>query len=679
MQIIRSSIKILIYFVFFVYASLMFYFNYPIVSFFEKLFAIGIAGLIALAALLIGRQVVAWLRLRTNSELEIHIYSLGLGLGILSLLVFLCGIAGLLNPVLLYGIVLLIIVSYRKEIKALCIKLRKISIPRFSFWQGTMVFFIMVSLLLSFIASLAPPTYYDSLVYHCALPAVYLREGIIRSQPYNLFSYFPANMEMLYTLSLGMGSDLAANLISWITMVVTLGALYVFAKRIFSLSFTLFGCLLFITSPSVLLLGSGTYVDSGLAMYTCLCIISFYAWWEKEDQGNLVLAALCAGFAFGTKYTGAICPLILLSMVFFKKYMIKSQNIKPLKNAFLFAAIWTAVSLPWLIKNMVAVGNPVFPFFYNVFGWGDILWTQESAFGYFTNFVEYGVKKNVLSDIIGMLFNTDRSLLAFGGGFDVLGNFGWTLSFLLLPTIFFSSLKKKHVIFFCYYGIVHIVIWALTGQVLRFLLPIFPVIIIISITGVESFMKKFHAYIMIVFSIVLGIFIVSNFYLFFTIESIIQPWSVAMGIEEKEDFLRRKFPDYYPAMQFINENLSSESKIYLFGDQRGYYCKKKYEATCVFAPERLLGWANHSDTPEHFIAQLKDNHFTHIFYNAREAERLKPYGVLNFTEKGQNIWNDAIHNFFQLVYHDKFSSIYQINTENKQKNTSTANQRTFFQ
>jgi hypothetical protein len=53
---------------------------------------------------------------------------------------------------------------------------------------------------LAVLCAFAPPTYYDSLVYHLALPLRYLQEGRIGFVPYNQYAHFPQNMEMIFRM-----------------------------------------------------------------------------------------------------------------------------------------------------------------------------------------------------------------------------------------------------------------------------------------------------------------------------------------------------------------------------------------------------------------------------------------------------------------------------------------------
>ncbi|MFH1378885.1 MAG: glycosyltransferase family 39 protein [bacterium] len=609
------------------------------------------------AAIISGYQFMHVLKLHIENPIEKISLSAALGLGILSLLVFACGACSILYPFVLVILMVLLAALSFKRFHDIYNDLHNINLPKLEPFELAMAGLIILSGILSFIAALAPPNYYDSLVYHLALPAYYIRQKSIAPLQFNLFSYFPAHMEMLYTLALSLGGEITANLISWVTSVIALTSMYMFCARIFSRKYILLALLMFTTSPSVLLLSAGTYVDMGLAMYSLICIFYFYLWQKDTDNRSyFIISAICGGFAFSAKYTGAVCPVLLCSMMCIRGIYRKDIK-KTLTSLAVYAGIAGSVSLPWLVKNIITVGNPVFPFFFQIFGWGNMAWTEASAAGYFTNFVEYGVKTNVLKDILALLVPGTSSLMTYGGGFDVLGDFGWTLPFIALPAAVMAYRKKSYIWFFGVYAVLHLIVWSFTGQVLRFLLPIFPIIIILGCAGLKELHRHLHSFILIVW---ISLFILSNFYIFFTIESVINPWHVALGIESRDEYLRRKYPDYYPAMEFINSQLDDKAKLYMYGDQRGYYCNRNYESSCAFAPERLVNWANTAKNSAEFVQNLKIKGFTHIFYNEFEANRLRSYGVLDFTDRGLRNWQNSIQEGFQIIYTSKYNQIYRI-------------------
>ena len=72
---------------------------------------------------------------------------------------------------------------------------------------------ICTALILSIVISIGilgsvPPVDRDSLTHHLYVPKLYLRHGAIYEIPAVTFSYFPMNLDLLYTAALYFGSDI---------------------------------------------------------------------------------------------------------------------------------------------------------------------------------------------------------------------------------------------------------------------------------------------------------------------------------------------------------------------------------------------------------------------------------------------------------------------------------------
>ncbi|MEI8283238.1 MAG: hypothetical protein WCG75_12595, partial [Armatimonadota bacterium] len=104
---------------------------------------------------------------------------------------------------------------------------------------------------------------------------------------------------------------------------------------------------------------------------------------EKREKADLILAAVLLSFAAGSKYTGLqaifIASLVVLLLI----------NRAEKLGAVKMGGLATVLSSFWYIKNWILVGNPVYPFFFGVFGgknWdkfnGDIYADEQKTFGY---------------------------------------------------------------------------------------------------------------------------------------------------------------------------------------------------------------------------------------------------------------------------------------------------------
>jgi hypothetical protein len=133
----------------------------------------------------------------------------------------------------------------------------------------------------------------------------------------------------------------------------------------------------------------------------------------------------------------------------------------------------------------------------------------------------------------------------------------------------------------------------------------------------------------------------------------VDPFKVALGIEEKGHYLTRKLLNSpYPVFQYINSKLSDNDKILFVGEQRGVYCEKEYVCISIsgeFNTNLLVRWANQSKNSDEMISYMKNEKITHVLYNKKEGDRLAGYGIFNFSGKGRENWRDLLRKL-KIVY-----------------------------
>ncbi|MBI4387154.1 MAG: glycosyltransferase family 39 protein, partial [Elusimicrobia bacterium] len=353
------------------------------------------------------------------SESEKTLIGATLGLGLLSQGTFLLGIAGLLRPwaagALLCAFWIVGFTELRDAFRSLG--------ANWNLWRERPVFAAALLGLIAavFWTSWVPPHQYDSLVYHLALPAAYLRAGKITAVGHLLYSYFPQNGEMLFAVGLLLGSDLVAQMFSWLAFLLSAAWVFEISKREMPLTAALLACGLLASHTAVMLLAAVTYVETMAMLWVTASVLAFFRWSEIPDEpagrGWLVLSAIFAGLGIGTKYYVGICPAALCLMLAVRTAFIRRRTEGPGASAvFSFAGIVAACAAPWLLRNAFTVGNPFFPFFYSLLPHRGVPWAQENAQGYFRMLTEYGHPEGWLMELLKFPFRIASGSLRFGGG-----------------------------------------------------------------------------------------------------------------------------------------------------------------------------------------------------------------------------------------------------------------------
>ncbi|MBL0058207.1 MAG: glycosyltransferase family 39 protein [Elusimicrobia bacterium] len=661
MRALRSPILLAVYAAVAGAMAASYFLHYPIPGLFGRAWELLLAGLLLFLSAGTGRALLRWTgtdrRTGLGEEgrtLELFFWSAGIGLVPLTLGLLLVGTLGFFNG---SGIIFWTVVwagvgskEWRGWLNPRHFSTRPLSEGLGLGWGIRAL--AAGALLAGFLAALAPPTYYDSLVYHLALPLRYLQEGRIGFVPYNQYAHFPQNMELIFGWFLAAGSDVSTHLFNLLLAALTGGMVWAMGRRNEGRRWDL---LLYVTAPCVLLLSTESYVEMPMAFFTTLAVWGADRGLRDRNRAWFVLAGLAGGFSAGIKYTGVLTPAVLTALVALWPGR-RSVRDRLLDGVCLGGAAF-ALFVPWMVKNYVFTGgNPVFPFLPSIFPARNVYMFAESSRAYFSVLAEYSGTSSLLIDLLKMPFRLATDAQSFGGGFDVTGDLGWALPILLLPLSLLAVRKERG--FLLAYAAAHIVIWASLRPVLRFLFPIFPLVCLLAGEGVGLAWKEIPAWARRTAALVGGLFLISNGILFYIVEDVRGPLPVALGLVSRDEYLSRKL-DYYPAMSFMEKELPPDANVLFVGDQRSYYCPRRHLAPMALLPTPLRDWTEESADGPAFGRKLRALGFTHLFFNRREAKRLESYRVLDLTEHGRAVFESLLRSLVPL-YASEGAALYAL-------------------
>jgi hypothetical protein len=579
-------------------------------------------ALTALAAAGAGRRLVAALG-GVYDEAEKTVAGTTLGLGVLALGTFALAAIGRLEPWAASGLLGALLLAGWSEVRpALAALADGVRSARARPWLCVLIGLPLAAALW---ACFVPPHQYDSLVYHLALPQEYLRAGRLYAPAGIVYAHFPQNGEMLFTLALDMGSDLLAQMYVWLATALTIGWLLTFGRRITPAA--PWAAVLVATLTAVLLMSSTTYVEPLAMLWMTGALLAFEASEEGRERGPLLLSALFMGLALGTKYyAGLLAVLLVLRLAWRDR----------LKAAVLFTAAASAVFAPWLVKNWIFVGNPVFPFLYKVFPATKLGWTSQLAAGYFHVLIEYGHTNGILRDLVSLPILLFRNPLRFGGGMDVLGDLGWDLVLWLWAYGLWAAWKGRERKGLALLTALYVAGWFSTGVVLRFLTPMAPAMALVGAAGAAAWREKAAGPARALAAAAAGLLIAAHLFLFFFVHGVVGSAAPMLALEDRAAFLSRKL-EYYPCAAYAGAALSPDANILVVGEQRGYYIPRAHLSTTVHAPNLYVRRANEAASPEALARALRGDGFTHLLFVPREALRLgDSVGV--FTGLGEANW-----------------------------------------
>jgi len=240
------------------------------------------------------------------------------------------------------------------------------------FLSYALLLFILLLVTSTFTLGSVPPVDRDALTHHLFVPKLWLQHGGIYEIPEIPFSYYPMNLDLLYTIPLYFGNDIIPKYIHYFFALATALLLYRHLAKRLGTQYGLLGALFFLSVPIIVKLSITVYVDLGVVFFTTAAFLLLLHWAKKNFQIRyLVLAGLSCGLAAGTKYNGliAIVVLTLLAPIIYQQNAAKGQqsNGKALLWGIVFAAATIASFSPWLVRNYAWTGNPIYPLHNSLF------------------------------------------------------------------------------------------------------------------------------------------------------------------------------------------------------------------------------------------------------------------------------------------------------------------------
>jgi hypothetical protein len=226
------------------------------------------------------------------------------------------------------------------------------------------------TLALGLLRALAPPLMWDALVYHLTLPKLYLaaRGFALPTHQMSLFTGMPQLSEMLYLAAFALRGDvahapLAAQTFGWVFGLWAALGVAVYARHCQTPG-ALAPALLFAPFSLALAL-AWAYADLLMMVMALAMLLALRHWRLTGAAAWLVLAGLFAGLAWSGKYTGVIVPLGGGAAALW--HLARGRPGRALfqwailQNALIFCLCAVAAFAPWLIKNLIFTGNPLYP------------------------------------------------------------------------------------------------------------------------------------------------------------------------------------------------------------------------------------------------------------------------------------------------------------------------------
>ncbi len=571
-------------------------------------------ALVALLLLVVfsafGLRVLKWMRIVQGPSLPSFLFGWSIGLGTAALCTLFLGLAKLLYPIVAWAALGLMLALSHREAWQLVISFFSWakSIRAREFYLLLLAIAALASGLFNLVSALSPPVFYDTLTAHLAHPNWSIINHAIRFRPYNVYTNYPLNVEMVYTFAmLLVRGDVVAKLLDFIFGVTSALVVFSIGVRFLGRRAAAIASTVFYLTPSVGLLSGLATHDLGLLLFETASVYALFVWFGTRERRWLLLSAVLCGLAMGTKYTGlyfaTACMLTMVSRLAFDR---KRWGFI-LRSVVVFTIVALAFSSPWFMKSLVYTGNPTYPALSNLFGTTSF---QKVSFGLTSG-------KAALDPLQFLRLPWDMTLSP--GRFGSASRIGPLFLAFLVPFLFTRRVNRE-LRYLLGLGAFLFVFWAVTMLNTRYYLAGLALFSLWIGYCCDRYMAR-AAWAWLVWAVLGGSLLFNVISTENLNTDLFDPGAVVFGRESKEEYLTERI-DHYPVIVYANRHLPPDSKVLFVGEARTYYIRRNYDANSAYDKTIIVELVKQSSSLNDLLDRLKREGYTHIIYNGLEAHRL---------------------------------------------------------
>jgi hypothetical protein len=502
--------------------------------------------------------------------------------------------------------------------------------------------------LATWLGALLPPTDFDVKAYHLVGPKEWFQTGRITFLPNNVYTNFPFLTEMLCLSTMALRGDWFRGAIAGqlaLAMFAPLAAAAIFSvtKRAFGSRAGWLAVVIYLTTPWVCRISIIAYTEGGLAAYLVAGLAALLRIDEPgadpKSRGRWALVCgLFAGSAASCKYPGVVSGVIPLGLAI--GVMAWRSGLASRRSIVIRRLAWYSVGVlaafgPWLLKNLVLTGNPVFPLLWSLFGGRGFDAAMAAKFN-----AGHAPALDVLKNPLRWI----PDLLRCFADISALSVWQSVLIFALLPASLLvlrmphsSAAARRTTILGWVFAIwLFATWWTLTHRIDRFWVPMLSILAVLGGIGAEQLLGRDETKSDRVRTIALGALGVAA--VIFNLAFVVSPLCGFNAFLADEAAAQRIAET--ESMRVLNASVPESSKTLLVGDAETFDCRRDVISHSVFNRCLFEDWfaatpaedGTQSLKPAAEIRdELRTRGITHVYVNWLEILRYRTtYGYSEF-------------------------------------------------
>ncbi len=527
------------------------------------------------------------------------------------------------------------------------------------------VFFLFLSSII--LMSTVPPVSRDALTHHLAVPKLYVQHGKMIELPDITPSYYPQLLDLLYCIPMIFENEIVPKYIHFTFALLTALLIFFYLKNRLNGIYGAWAALFFLSLPVIVKLSVTVYVDLGLIFFSTASLLALIKWQQTLFSLKwLIISAVACGLALSTKYNGLI-TFFLISVFVLLIHMNAHKTLKgqtrSIGAAFCFLIVAISIFSPWLVKNYIWTGNPVYPLYDHLFASpSESEITADDAAPDMNHFL---IRKHIYKESwietlaipVRIFFQgEDDNPKLFDGKLHPL------LFFLPLIAVILpgnpkngSGTDQKILLVFSLLYI--LIVFFQQDMRIRWIGPAIPPLVILSAYGLDAVLTALRSRrpsrtpgkSVIVCIVLVCILASSNLIYMYRLFNAIAPLPYISGQISRSEYIEQFRPEF-TAIEFANQALDDSTKILAFflGNRR-YYSAHEIR----FDYQTFQRLVHTSESPEEIFARLKTDKVTTLLinYNAFDTWVQTAFGTDEEHQRIQAFFNQHTRRLFSANGH----------------------------
>lgn len=458
--------------------------------------------------------------------------------------------------------------------------------------------------------------FYDQWHQHLGFPWMWLDQGSITTMATDLYTFMPVNSSLLFAFGLEPLGAWSAQAVHWWCGIMTVVAVASVARRVGSDGAAVWSTWLVATVPTVLVLATTAGSDLVVTMYAAGAWLGLVR--SSEDHGRSSrwwgFSGVCVGLAVGTKYTalGTVAlPVAVAAIVLHRPWSGHARAISSLRGAGVAGVAATMALGPWLVRNAVVAGNPLFPFLNRPFL--DILRVDADQALEFEAWLS-GFDLSWQHLVAGLDLGVFTPPM---DGFPSVGPL--VLAILGLTVVSIPWVRRPHGVALALGATAGIAFWLTGLHVCRYLLPALLPLFVVTACGLQLVVDR--ATPAVRRSAAVGLAVLIAWSLVTTPTRLgLDRLGAALGLHPEASVLER-WVSSLPALEAVDQ-LPPEARLLLVAEARAYGFTRPVMFQDPYGEPLLVRLADRGSSAEDIATELSGSGITHVLANRWEMRRI---------------------------------------------------------